>query len=140
MDGITGNISCNANGDCADPKIAVNQITGGAYVPVSAGMAEEAMAEEAMEEEAMGLAPAGLAEVDGLLVQSAGSCDYGGKIAQITALDELTVEFTMCKPDPAFIAKASFVPFFIQPSEYIEATGGTGDLLEAPVRYRSLQA
>ncbi len=34
-DGITGNLSCNENGDCADPKIAVNQIQGGAYVPIS---------------------------------------------------------------------------------------------------------
>jgi ABC-type transport system substrate-binding protein len=38
LNGITGKISCNENGDCADPKIAVNEIEGGAYVPVfSAG-------------------------------------------------------------------------------------------------------
>jgi branched-chain amino acid transport system substrate-binding protein len=35
LQGITGNISCNELGDCADPKIAVNQIQGGEYVPVS---------------------------------------------------------------------------------------------------------
>jgi branched-chain amino acid transport system substrate-binding protein len=25
--GITGNLTCNANGDCADPKIAVYQVS-----------------------------------------------------------------------------------------------------------------
>jgi ABC-type branched-subunit amino acid transport system substrate-binding protein len=37
MEGITGSISCNELGDCADPKIAVNQITGGEYKPVGGG-------------------------------------------------------------------------------------------------------
>ena len=36
---------------------------------------------------------------------SAESCDYGGKVLSVTALDEYTVEFTLCKSDPAFIAK-----------------------------------
>ena len=52
------------------------------------------------------------------LVVAADSCDYGGKIKEIRALDELTVQFTMCKPDPAFLAKAAFTPFSIQPREY----------------------
>ena len=79
------------------------------------------------------VAQAGLAETDGLLTLSAGSCNYGGKIAQITAVDDLTVEFTMCKPDPAFEAKAAFTPFGVQPREHIETTGGTGTLLEQPI-------
>jgi NitT/TauT family transport system substrate-binding protein len=61
--GITGNVSCNELGDCADPKIAVNQIQGGEYVPVSGG-AGEAMAEEGeamAEDEAMAMP-----ECDGL--------------------------------------------------------------------------
>ncbi len=38
LNGITGKISCNENGDCADPKIAVNHIEQGQYVSVfSAG-------------------------------------------------------------------------------------------------------
>ena len=41
MDGITGNITCNELGDCADPKIAVNQITGGEYVPIGGAMADD---------------------------------------------------------------------------------------------------
>ena len=132
LTGITGNLSCNELGDCADPKIAVNQITGGEYLPVGGGAAEEAMAEDDSGEMA-DLAPAGLAETDGLFTLSAGDCAYGGKIAQIAALDSTTVEFTMCKPDPAFLAKAAFTPFGIQPSEYLESTGGTGDILESPI-------
>ncbi len=31
MDGITGTISCDEFGDCADPQIAVNQVQGGAF-------------------------------------------------------------------------------------------------------------
>lgn len=30
-EGITGNLTCDENGDCADPKISVSQIEGGAY-------------------------------------------------------------------------------------------------------------
>jgi peptide/nickel transport system substrate-binding protein len=68
-----------------------------------------------------------------LLSVSAPSCDYGGKIDEIAALDPLTVRFTMCKPDPAFLAKAAFTPFGIQPREHLEATGGSGELLERPI-------
>lgn len=31
MDGITGTISCDANGDCADPKISVSEVSGGSF-------------------------------------------------------------------------------------------------------------
>ncbi|MBE9508509.1 MAG: branched-chain amino acid ABC transporter substrate-binding protein, partial [Chloroflexi bacterium] len=34
FDGVTGNLNCNQYGDCADPEIAVNQITNGEYVPL----------------------------------------------------------------------------------------------------------
>ncbi len=34
MDGITGTITCDENGDCADPKIGVVQIQNGKFVPV----------------------------------------------------------------------------------------------------------
>ncbi|NOZ70366.1 MAG: ABC transporter substrate-binding protein [Chloroflexi bacterium] len=33
MPGITGNITCDENGDCADPQIVINQIQNGEYVP-----------------------------------------------------------------------------------------------------------
>ncbi len=64
---------------------------------------------------------------------AAASCDYGGKISSITAVDEFTVQFDLCKSDPAFLAKIAFTPFGIQPSEWIAETGGTGELLEKPI-------
>jgi len=39
----------------------------------------------------------------------------------------------MCKPDPAFRAKAAFTPFSIQPKEYLYSTGGGGSILENPI-------
>ncbi len=88
-------------------------------------MEEEAPAEtEEMEEEAMAFEPISVA---------AENCDYGGKISSIEAVDEFTVVFNLCKPDPAFLAKVAFTPFGIQPSEWIEATGGTGEILEKPI-------
>jgi ABC-type transport system substrate-binding protein len=57
-------------------------------------------------------------------VLDAGGCDYGGRVDTITALDESTVEFTLCGPHPAFLAQIAFGVFGIQPSEHLEATGG----------------
>jgi len=57
--GITGNLSCDENGDCADPQISVNQIQSGEYVPVFQSgevIGEMAEAEEAMEEEGEAMA------------------------------------------------------------------------------------
>ncbi len=64
---------------------------------------------------------------------AAESCDYGGIIKSIEAVDEFTVKFTMCVPDPAMPAKAAFSAFQIYPAEYLEATGGGGDLIGAPI-------
>src|SRR5690606_24240314 len=68
-----------------------------------------------------------------LMSVAAESCDYGGKILSIEAVDELTVVFNLCSPDPAFLAKVAFTPFGIQPSEWLDETGGTGELLEHPI-------
>lgn len=88
--------------------------------------AEEAPAEEeAMEEETM-------EEFVGDSV-AAESCDYGGKISSIEATGQYEVVFNLCKPDPAFLAKVAFTPFGIQPKEWIDETGGTGEILEHPV-------
>ncbi len=67
------------------------------------------------------------------MVVSAPDCEYGGLFKEIAAIDPLTVQFSMCAPDPAFPSKAAFTSFAIQPSEYLEATGGTGELLEKPI-------
>jgi peptide/nickel transport system substrate-binding protein len=60
-------------------------------------------------------------------------CAYGGIIQDIVAVDDLTVRYELCVPDPAFPAKAAFSAFQIAPSEYLEATGGGGTLIEAPI-------
>lgn len=85
----------------------------------------EDVVEEVMEEEEM-------MEFEPTSV-AAENCDYGGKISSIEAVDELTVVFNLCKPDPAFLAKIAFTPFGIQPAEWLAETGGTGELLEQPI-------
>ena len=68
------------------------------------------------------------------LVVSQAACGEGDFVKEIAALDEKTVQFTMCKPDPAFIAKAAFTPFAVQPREWIEQQGGdTRQILEMPI-------
>jgi len=66
-----------------------------------------------------------------LLTLDSGGCDYGGKINKIEATSASEVVFTLCAADPAFLVKIAFVPFSIQPSEHLEATGGSP--LENPV-------
>ena len=57
-------------------------------------------------------------------VLDAGGCEYGGSINTLTAVDEFTVEFNLCEPNPAFEAQIAFNVFGIQPEEHLEATGG----------------
>ncbi|MBK8021642.1 MAG: hypothetical protein IPK19_09470 [Chloroflexi bacterium] len=79
-------------------------------------------------------APANMTVSDsGLIMYAAENCDYGGAIQSIEAVDELTVRFTLCFPDPAFPSKAAFSALGIHPSEYLEATGGGGDLIQNPI-------
>jgi len=66
--------------------------------------------------------------------KSAESCDYGGELLSIEAVDALTVKFTLCVPDPAFPAKVAFSALAIHSSDYLEATGGGGpELFQNPV-------
>jgi len=69
---------------------------------------------------------------EGMKVE-APDCDYGGILKSIEAVDAYTVVFTTCVPDPAFPVKAAFSAFQIQSSDYLEATGGGGDLVAAPI-------
>ena len=66
---------------------------------------------------------------DGLITYAATSCDYGGVIESIQAVDPLTVQFTLCQPDGAFAQKVAFSSLGIQPAEHLEATGGGGEAL-----------
>ncbi len=98
-----------------------------AEAPTEGDAAEEPTEADAAEEPT---AETAAAEGD-LLTVSAPDCEYGGILQEIAAIDEMTVQFTMCRPDPAFPVKAAFVPFSIQPTEHLEATGGSP--LENPV-------
>jgi ABC-type transport system substrate-binding protein len=60
-------------------------------------------------------------------------CAYGGIIKDIVAVDELTVRFDLCVPDPAFPAKAADTALQILPSEFLERAAGTTELLEQPI-------
>ena len=64
---------------------------------------------------------------------SADSCDYGGEFLTIESLDELTVKFTLCYPDPAFPSKIAFSAFPINDTAYLEETGGGGDIVDNPI-------
>jgi ABC-type transport system substrate-binding protein len=92
----------------------------------------EAMAEPT---EAMAEPTEEMMEFEGKSVV-APNCDYGGKVLSIEAVDAYTVVFTLCKPDPAFLAKAAFTPFAIYPEEWLDANANAANqetLLSAPV-------
>jgi ABC-type transport system substrate-binding protein len=67
---------------------------------------------------------------EGMLVE-APDCEYGGEVKSIQAVDEFTVKFNLCVPDPAFPSKIAFTSFAIQPAEHLEATEGRP--LENPI-------
>jgi len=106
---------------------------GGGAPATEAPIATEAPATEAPATEMPATeAPTEVAAYEGMLVESP-DCDYGGEFKSIEAVDEFTVKMTLCVPDPAFPSKIAFVSFGIQPSEYLESTGGNGELLEKPI-------
>ena len=57
---------------------------------------------------------------------------YTGNIEQIRAEDELTVVFDLCNPDVAFLSKIAFTSFAIHDSDYLEAHGADGSIVEEP--------
>jgi ABC-type transport system substrate-binding protein len=70
------------------------------------------------------------------MTYEAPSCDaegYTGNFLSIEAVDEHTVKFTLCDPDPAFPSKVAFSAFAIYSSDYLEQTGGTGELVDTPI-------
>jgi len=60
-------------------------------------------------------------------------CDYGGEFSRIAALDQLTVEFTLCFPDPAFLSKIAFTSNAIQDSGWLNEAMANHLLLARPV-------
>lgn len=68
------------------------------------------------------------------MVVDAGSCDYGGEIKSIEAVDEMTVKFTLCFPDPALPSKVAFDVFSIVDKDYLDKVGGDSiKMSDAPV-------
>jgi peptide/nickel transport system substrate-binding protein len=63
---------------------------------------------------------------------AADNCDYGGEFKSIEAVDAMTVKMTLCFPDPAFPSKVAFSSNAINDADYLEKTGGGGDLIEKP--------
>ncbi len=56
---------------------------------------------------------------------AAADCNYGGNFKSIEAVDEFTVKFAFCNPEPAFIAKiASVEAFDIYDQDYLKEIGG----------------
>ena len=104
---------------------------GGTTSSASPG-ASEAPASEAPSAEATEAAP-----FDGLVYPESGesACGtegYTGQIGSIKAIDGGTVEFTLCAPDAAFLAKIAFSVFGIQDADYLAAHAAEGSYLDAP--------
>jgi ABC-type transport system substrate-binding protein len=55
---------------------------------------------------------------------AAADCSYGGSMKSIEAVDDMTVKFTLCAPDPAFPYKIAGDPFPILDADYLKETGG----------------
>jgi ABC-type transport system substrate-binding protein len=48
------------------------------------------------------------------------ACAPGVNVSSVEAVDEFTVVFNLCQPDPAFLSKMGFAPFGIYPQEWLE--------------------
>lgn len=51
-------------------------------------------------------------------------CSYKGLMKSIQAVDDTTVKFTLCAPDPAFPSKIAFSSLGIQSAKQLQQTGG----------------
>jgi ABC-type transport system substrate-binding protein len=60
-------------------------------------------------------------------------CAYGGEFAEIKAVDELTVQFDLCYPDPAFLSKIAFTANAIHDSGYLEEAMANHLILARPI-------
>jgi ABC-type transport system substrate-binding protein len=123
--GLTGVLSCDENGDCATGEaLAIFQLT-------EAEVVEGAWPPQPFWQPGSGAAPA--AEGEEAQAATDPACEYGGEIKSIEAMDDLTVKFTLCYPDVAIPPKLASPSFNIYPSEYLESTGGTGEILDKPI-------
>ncbi len=77
----------------------------------------------------IGLLAAPALSQDEMLSFAAADCDYGGNLKSVEAVDELTVVISLCNTDALFQQKVASLGLSIHPAEYVNATGGEGDLL-----------
>ncbi|MCY4072464.1 MAG: ABC transporter substrate-binding protein [Chloroflexi bacterium] len=77
------------------------------------------------------IAPA--AQAQDMLSFAAEDCDYGGNLKSVEAVDAHTVVVTLCNPDAIFDQEMASLGLSVHPSEYLDATGGEGDLLTTPI-------
>ncbi len=61
-----------------------------------------------------------------------GTAPYTGAFKKISAIDAKTVEFQLCAPDVAFLAKIAFSAFGIQDSAYLDANAANKAYLDKP--------
>jgi peptide/nickel transport system substrate-binding protein len=78
-----------------------------------------------------------VAAYDGMVYPATGEAPcgvapYTGNFKKITAVDAKTVEFQLCAPDVAFLAKVAFSAFGIQDSDYLTAHMADGSILDHP--------
>ena len=59
-----------------------------------------------------------------LMMREAADCSYGGKIKSIKAVNEYTVDFTLCFSDGAFLSKIASPYLSIQSARHLQETGG----------------
>jgi peptide/nickel transport system substrate-binding protein len=57
---------------------------------------------------------------------------YEGQVKRISAPDDRTVFFELCAPDPAFLAKISFISFAINDTDYLLNNVENGQIIERP--------
>jgi ABC-type transport system substrate-binding protein len=61
-----------------------------------------------------------------------GTADNTSNLKRIKAIDAKTVEFDLCAPDVAFLAKVAFSAFGIQDTEYLQAHAADKSYLDQP--------
>ena len=64
--------------------------------------------------------------------QACNTADYTGAMSEIKALDQYTVQFTLCNPDPAFLSKIAFSAMGIQDTATLEANMADHVILSDP--------
>ena len=57
---------------------------------------------------------------------------YGGQIASIEAVDDMTVQFNLCRPDASFLQKIAFSAFPINDADYLAANMPDGTIVDNP--------